>query len=185
MVVSESNPGSEGIEVHGDWTVEVRNPDGSLATKKQFTNKFIGQHIVAGLLSYDLEQIKRYIIFSFEDMPNNQPKCAETYNISLDLGHVLAQVTTAPNADTVPNPVKGHKMSNSVWNAGCTVEMEIAGNESAVLTSVATAMSTNPKIMKYIDDTSQQTIISSKTFAEPIEVWDGQVVATTVILSVD
>ena len=48
MVVSESGSGSEGIKVHGDWTVEVRNPDGSLAVKRQFANKFIGQQLVAG-----------------------------------------------------------------------------------------------------------------------------------------
>lgn len=29
----------EGIKVHGHWVIEVRNPDGTLSTRRQFSNK--------------------------------------------------------------------------------------------------------------------------------------------------
>lgn len=32
----------EGIKVHGHWTIEVRNPDGSLATRRDFDNSLVG-----------------------------------------------------------------------------------------------------------------------------------------------
>ena len=67
MVGSDGQPSQEGITVHGNWTVEVRNPDGSLATRKQFTNYFDGQHIVAGLLSLDIESIEREMVFEIKD----------------------------------------------------------------------------------------------------------------------
>lgn len=32
----------EGIKVHGHWTIEVRNPDGTLVTHREFENAFAG-----------------------------------------------------------------------------------------------------------------------------------------------
>jgi hypothetical protein len=32
---------SEGIKVHGDWTIEARNPDGSVASRHQFKNALV------------------------------------------------------------------------------------------------------------------------------------------------
>jgi hypothetical protein len=32
----------EGIQVHGDWVIEVRNPDGSLADRREFENALTG-----------------------------------------------------------------------------------------------------------------------------------------------
>jgi hypothetical protein len=34
----ESDGVSEGIQVHGHWVIEVRNPDGTLATRREFEN---------------------------------------------------------------------------------------------------------------------------------------------------
>jgi hypothetical protein len=47
---------SEGIKVHGDWTIEVRNADGSLASRHQFRNALVvadlgGSSLLAGLLA--------------------------------------------------------------------------------------------------------------------------------------
>jgi len=65
MVVSESQPGLEGIKVHGDWTVEVTNPDGSLAKKIEFSN-FIreeGFGVLAMLMTHDQPIVGRRIYF--------------------------------------------------------------------------------------------------------------------------
>ena len=32
----------EGISVHGDWVIEVRNPDGSIAERREFENALSG-----------------------------------------------------------------------------------------------------------------------------------------------
>jgi hypothetical protein len=36
------NGSHEGIKVHGHWTIEVRNPDGTLVTHREFENSFAG-----------------------------------------------------------------------------------------------------------------------------------------------
>jgi hypothetical protein len=43
----------EGIKVHGHWVIEVRNPDGSLATRREFQNALnpVGRRNLAGLLA--------------------------------------------------------------------------------------------------------------------------------------
>jgi len=46
----ESDTTSEGIQVHGHWTIEVRNPDGSVAERRQFQNALVGDNVLNGLL---------------------------------------------------------------------------------------------------------------------------------------
>jgi hypothetical protein len=36
--VADKSGTDEGIKVHGDWVIEVKNPDGSLAERREFTN---------------------------------------------------------------------------------------------------------------------------------------------------
>lgn len=49
---SQSGGQLEGIKVHGHWTIEVRNPDGSLATHREFENSFelAGTFVLAPIL---------------------------------------------------------------------------------------------------------------------------------------
>jgi hypothetical protein len=35
----------EGIKVHGHWVIEVRNPDGTLSTRREFENGLSGSRI--------------------------------------------------------------------------------------------------------------------------------------------
>jgi hypothetical protein len=46
---------SEGIQVHGDWTIEVYNEDGTLDRRVEFSNAFLstGAHILTRLLTGD------------------------------------------------------------------------------------------------------------------------------------
>ena len=177
MVLSESGSESEGIKVHGDWTVEVTNPDGSLATRKQFANSFGGKHYVAALLSLDLE-VDRTMYFWLNDIVTGGPLSDEANckGFTKMTGYLPATAIHAPNDDGL--------MNKSVWNASCTVE--INGDQPKFLTQVSTFMSTTPSIEKFAGSgVKEMWSLSSKVLDEPIEVWDGQVVAATVILSVE
>jgi hypothetical protein len=48
-ISEKTRPGQEGIKVHGHWVVEVRNPDGTLVSHREFENALVGSG--AGLLS--------------------------------------------------------------------------------------------------------------------------------------
>ncbi|HET9741962.1 MAG TPA: hypothetical protein VFQ00_04360 [Terriglobales bacterium] len=41
----------EGIKVSGRWVIEVRNRDGSLATRREFENTFVGQRVLVEILT--------------------------------------------------------------------------------------------------------------------------------------
>ena len=49
--VSASNGLSTAINVHGDWSIDVINPDGTLAEHREFTNQFVGQTELVNLLT--------------------------------------------------------------------------------------------------------------------------------------
>ena len=175
---SDGQSANEGIKVHGDWVIEVRNPDGSLATRKQFANSFDGQHIVAALLSLDLE-VERGMSFFITDTPSGNSwsegaQCKDSPNAQ---GRVPANAIHASNDDG--------DMNNSVWNASCT--LEINGDESKFINTVKTRMRTTPPIQKLATEDAKNQFynLSRRELDDPIEVWDGQVVAATVILSVD
>jgi hypothetical protein len=42
---------SQGVKVHGHWVIEVRNADGTLHVRREFENAFVGQRILAYVLS--------------------------------------------------------------------------------------------------------------------------------------
>jgi hypothetical protein len=48
----QGTPGmQDGVTVHGDWVIEVRNPDGSLAHRRAFKNALVGGPLLASLLA--------------------------------------------------------------------------------------------------------------------------------------
>lgn len=50
-VVNDSASGpAEGIEVHGHWTIEVRDPDGTLVERREFENAFFGSSLLVKTL---------------------------------------------------------------------------------------------------------------------------------------
>src|SRR2546426_7465271 len=41
----------EGIKVHGHWTIDLRNPDGTLVTHREFENAFNNPNLLGGFLA--------------------------------------------------------------------------------------------------------------------------------------
>jgi len=52
VTTTEGNGLSEGVTIHGDWVIEVQNPDGTLAEHREFSNAFMGpgKKIISDLL---------------------------------------------------------------------------------------------------------------------------------------
>ncbi len=56
-LVTDGNGMSEGIQVHGDWTIEVSDPDGTLVERRQFKNALTseGTTLLTMLLTSNLQ----------------------------------------------------------------------------------------------------------------------------------
>jgi hypothetical protein len=57
VAAAEKKGAAEGIKVHGHWTIEIRNPDGSLGSRREVENALViwaagGQTLLAGLLAH-------------------------------------------------------------------------------------------------------------------------------------
>jgi hypothetical protein len=65
-----------GIKVHGDWTIEVRRPDNTIVTRREFRNALEtqgGRHL-ASLLARSTENGSWYWLVTLE-MPGGLPPC--------------------------------------------------------------------------------------------------------------
>ena len=56
VAAAEKKGSAEGIKVHGHWTIEIRNPDGTLESRREVENALVvwtagGQTLLAGLLA--------------------------------------------------------------------------------------------------------------------------------------
>ena len=51
--LASADGGSEGIQVHGHWTIEVREADGALVSRQEFDNALVGNHILVRSLIGD------------------------------------------------------------------------------------------------------------------------------------
>jgi hypothetical protein len=64
---------SEGIQVHGDWTIEVHDPDGTLVEKREFENEFKGAGSIVSILKREtrpgLWEIRLHMASSAEKSP--------------------------------------------------------------------------------------------------------------------
>lgn len=117
----------EGIKVHGHWVIEVRNPDGTLATRREFKNFLRTEG--AGTLARSLSRtnpIGEWIIFVFDATGSTGP-CGTTSSLKT-CG--IFEVTTSPGL--LP-------FANIEYTPGLTVALD-AATSSVVLTGTTRAM---------------------------------------------
>jgi hypothetical protein len=53
---AQEKAAAEGIKVHGHWTIDVKNPDGSLASHHEFENALVqsGQNALSSVLAHNV-----------------------------------------------------------------------------------------------------------------------------------
>ena len=167
MVVSESGSGQEGIKVHGDWTVEVTNSDGSLARKIQFSNYITeeGFGVLAALMTHDQPIFSRRIYFQFYP--------STTDNSCNDAGENV-WFPRAPKAVSVISA----DQKGSIWSAGCTVSL-VDGTTTVEIYNI------QGQVTLEADDAYGSWVSLSKKSLWPdyIEVVDGQYISATVVYS--
>jgi hypothetical protein len=189
MVVTESQPGLEGIKVHGDWTVEVTNPDGTLAAKREFSNKLTpaGTALIAGLVSGDTtvqnHKIKIGWPWLYEGPNYAVFGCEEEY---ISNSGIIVNAKVLRTSGGVVGTQGEDYLSRVTWSGGCTVKFtQDTLGESIVLTHVYTFLELSPDLKHTADlfPASSGDYLTGRELDEPIEVFEGQLVAATVIMS--
>jgi hypothetical protein len=166
----------ENVKVHGDWTIEVRNADGTLATRREFRNRLLDSGKLA--------------LANFVTRQNT-------------VGQWVVNITGGVNN---PNAIvcnTGCQISESTSTLGASHNLTVAQSPSGVVLSGSILPSKGGEINRVIADVIQcpptatpnapcfitaggSAVYANFTFALlnlPITVADGQIVTVTVVFS--
>ena len=173
---------SDGIQVHGHWTLNVINPDGAIANTYEFENMLTveGKYLLAHLLAGDTKIVDHQLQFYFPE--NDSAECAGSSKSSGFLG-------IAPNHDTgwiveasiVKFAQKGQGVVSPPWlmlSGVCTVQ----GNGH--LRHVGTYFTLDTASATHYLDSSTNFQLTSKSLGDPgVSVKNGQIIAANVELT--
>jgi hypothetical protein len=101
---------TEGLQVHGHWVIDVRNPDGGLAAHREFENEYEGQTFLAKIMSRQYSVGfwcvgvqgnggRAYVIA--EPLGNGTDIVSQNLTVSGSAGLVLSGSYTATVADNI------------------------------------------------------------------------------------
>lgn len=106
------NPGGlkEGLQVHGHWVIDVRNPDGKLAAHREFENEYEGQTFLPKIMSRQYSVGFWYVgvqgnggrvYIIAEPLGNGTDIVSQNLTVSGSAGLVLSGSYTATVADNI------------------------------------------------------------------------------------
>ena len=169
---SSGDGSHEGIKVHGHWTIEVRNPDGSLAMHREFENSLIQSQALSSFLSRTFSVGYWFIQFSA-----GSQVCQA--GGGTDCTIIEAAAGVAPSNFVFNTLVVGTNANNLVLSG--TVVAPLSGNISGVQTVVGYCLPTTPvsSPCKF----ASSFFFTGTTLSSPIQVSAGQTVAVTVNIS--
>jgi hypothetical protein len=176
----------QGIKVHGHWTIEVRNPDGSLVRHQEFENALVpgagstlgylldGQILVAGLgvrlyASTGSSPCYGLIKSGSSGLPTSGPTPCNIVTTSTGL-------TAASNI--FPNLAAAVNVSNGVTVSG-TATASLTGSIDTVASDIHICTAPGPCVAGQISPDQ----FTSAPVSPVISVSVGQTVAVTVVIS--
>ena len=183
MEVNEAKPSGgprEGVKVHGHWTIDVRNPDGTLASHRDFENSLVstGAALLVGSLSRASATGLWHVFLDVSVAPG---PCNSTQLCVID---EPTEIDSAPDSKnlTLGAPTSGPNAGSIVLAGSVTVAgggTFIAVGTLVDVCAVGAATGCNSSDMLSIAPTT----FTNKVLTTPIAVVPGQLVQVTVVLS--
>ena len=175
LVLNRAPAASDGIKVHGDWTVTVSNPDGSVDSVHEFRNKLVGNHILMLLMRGE-----GIVKFDGEGHPSDDG--TNKWKIAFDSDNNNANASTqwafADTSFVYPDLYTSWTEMEAFQLKGSIVVPPGRGD----ITMVRSMLSTDLCEIPSIDDCDEEMAftLTEKHFDNPIPAVPGQLVATTV-----
>jgi hypothetical protein len=182
----------EGIKVHGHWTIEVRNPDGTTVTHREFENSLqaLGATVLARVLNSEVTPGGWAIVL--DGIPTSPwlPK-----DNSLQLGIQYISNTSAVimrSGFFQPPPADSNAFLNLVSNSTVNGQLVISGSalaaQSGSVSIVSTYLDNCGNVFSPTDCVTKTlpylfTQFTAVTLSSPVQVSAGQTVAATVTIS--
>ena len=175
-----SDDPSEGITVHGHWTIEVRNPDGTLVESREFENALVstGDERIAEILAR-VWSVGGWMVSAgntaLADNPFFDPDELET----------IKYCQIMEPAGTISEPYMFNSLSVGTGDGSQVVLNGTAiaqkdGSVNQVHTLIGRVANTSPPAPSY--DLGSR-YFTTTTLASPADVSEGQHIVFTVVLS--
>lgn len=166
----------EGIKVHGHWSIVIKNPDGSVASRHEFENALVssGSDMLAQLLARTASTGGWGISVvpsgaGLSSCGGNLPCVVIENGIATGVISVSSNLTVAYAPNPFRTTLQGSYQATS------------AGDIAQVFTLLgACPPSVTPSACPTASNNSGQGTFSSRTLASPIAVQSGQIVQLTV-----
>lgn len=170
----------EGVRVHGAWTITVRNPDGSLDTRRTSENSFENPQALSNFLARS--RTVGYWRVEAESGTNSENPCEETS----DGTPRKCRITEVSNPNfnwvfpglDISAPDSGDNANSVVANGSFTSQRD--GQVEFVSTSVGDC---DPSTAPSNCNIPTSSVFTSKQFSSPVSVTSGQQVNVSVVIS--
>ncbi len=169
---------AENIAVHGHWTVEVRNPDGSLAERREFENALqttFGEQTLAKLLA-------RTVTLGGWSIVLTAPSSSVVSPFTSGPGFIVE--STYPRTEsnhfktlTISTPTSGENRNKLVLRGTATAQRD--GSIGAVDTLVDVLNAAEARTGPYL---MMDTGFTGTTLSAPVNLTTGQTVTVTVVI---
>lgn len=160
---------NEGIKVHGRWTIDVRNPDGSLVSHHEFENAFASHLGAATFMNGVLSRTKR--VGNWQIALAGTPAC---YANNAPCWIVEPGTPIEGGVLTVTTPTSGPNAGKFVLSGSTTAP------RAAQISIVQTGTDDCPPAGTCIASSFGFT---QKELAAPIDLAEGQIIQVTVAIS--
>ena len=192
----------EGIKVHGHWTIEVRNPDGTLVTRREFENALLpsGAAVIASLLAAnvpgnnpDLRVPLAWAVGVGDSSGSSSEPCRRTPAVPIEcsmtnsLGVEGASPTEFFPTLTVAVPASGPNAGRLVLQGTATATNPQPSVISTVLTSLSTCAATVLPVSSSCPGRGgaiiTQAVLVPGSQNPPVNLVSGQIIQVTVVIS--
>lgn len=172
---------TQGIKVHGHWTIEVREPDGRVASRTEFENALVtaGASTISTFLSREISS-GLWAVSVGDGMTGANGPCETSTGTAID-----CFIAEAGSSKTDPYYSKTLTLSTpgSGFELSGTATAQRNGTINLVRTRNSACASTNAPASPCSDSSGSGTIITEATLSSAVSVVDGQQILVTVTLS--
>ena len=197
LTTAEDNGLSEGITIHGDWVIEVQNPDGTIAEHREFSNAFKGGNTIEDLL-LGLETAGNWSVKISSTLPDgsNAP-CGPSFEDSGISGGKACEIRSGGGAGlgTVPGISYGLSVSPMGYpDNGIKLQGSVVATRISVITYVRTYLGLCSSAIgpgacsAFVEDFSGARQFTDKMFVagnDAINVAPGQKINFTISMKIN
>ncbi len=188
LLPSAADEPSEGIQVHGQWRIEVRNPDGALVEKREFNNALQpnGERFLASLLGRQ-GSVGGYLV-RLSGSPTSTGAFASSSGVRTQGGVISESSYSRPLASesylfknlvvSAPVPASADTGNKTVLTGYATANVD--GNITNVSVEIEMLLPSDPPGSVY---GGYGSYLFTRTAISPVNLTSGQTVTVTVEFS--